>query len=241
MYINILLPVYNEELRLHNGVVRTIEYMKKIEYDNYCLTIVDNASTDQTQELGRKLASEYEQVNYLRLEEKGVGIAFRSGVGCNTSDVVGYMDIDLSTDVTHLSDVIKIMNEQSEVQVINASRLNKRSETVGRKWYRNITSYGLTLLLKMTLHLKASDSICGFKFFRKDFVEQLIAESSNENGWFFIIELLLRAERHNAKIIELPVRWKDDYNTTVHVRKLVVNYLKNIYHLRRQFKKEKIL
>lgn len=241
MFINILLPVYNEELRITHGVTNVIKYFDSIHYTDYRLTIIDNASVDRTKELGLALSEQYEQVFYRRLEKKGVGIAFRAGVSQNTCNIVGYMDIDLSTDIRHLSDVIRIMKKDPDVKLINASRLNKKSNTVGRKWYRNLTSYGLTFLLKLTLHLKASDSICGFKFFRKEFAEQLISESSHENGWFFIIEMLLRAERHHAKIIELPVRWIDDYNSTVHVGRQILDYLKNIARLRRQFRLEKIL
>lgn len=241
MFINILLPVYNEEKRLERGVTKTIEYFQSINFDDYCLNIIDNASNDSTEIIGKKLSNKYNKVFYNRLEEKGVGIAFRYGVSKNQCDVVGYMDIDLSTDIKHISDVIDIMQKDSSVKLLNASRLNKHSDTIGRKWYRNITSYGLTFLLKLCLGLKASDSICGFKFFRKEFVEELISQSTKENGWFYIIELLLRAERSGEKIVELPVRWKDDYNTTVNVRALIMNYLKNIHRLRKQFRLEKIL
>ena len=126
--------------------------------------------------------------------------------------------------------------------MVNASRLNKKSNTIGRKWYRMITSYGLSFVLKLFLHMKATDAICGFKFFRKQAIEKLISSfDSNEKGWFYVIELLLRAERSNLSIFELPVKWEDDYNTTVHVWKLIKNYMRNIFILRRKFKKEGIL
>lgn len=241
MFINILLPVYNEEMRLEKGVKDTIRYFESINYTGYILTIVDNGSTDKTANIAEMLKKTYEQVHYLRLGEKGVGIAIRRGVLQNCCDIVGYMDIDLSTDIQHLRDVIDIFEEESDVAVVNGSRLNKNSKTIGRKWYRNVTSHGLTIILKIFLKMKATDSICGFKFFRKLVVENLINESGDEKGWFFIIELILRAERKNYKIRELPVRWQDDYNTTVHVWKLIREYLKSIWKLRRQFKKENIL
>ena len=90
--------------------------------------------------------------------------------------------------------------------------------------------------------MKATDAICGFKFFRKQAIEKLISSfNSNEKGWFYVIELLLRAERSNLSIFELPVKWEDDYNTTVHVWKLIKNYMRNIFILRKKLKKEGIL
>ena len=240
MFLNILLPVYNEERRLERGVAGTIAYMESIGYTDYMITIEDNASADSTEKIAKELCERYPQVHYDRLEIKGVGAAFRSGVAHNTCDIVGYMDIDLSTDVRHLKQVIGSFKKYPELDMVNGSRWSKKSDTQGRKWYRNLSSYGLTFMLKVFLKMKASDSICGFKFFRKDYVEELIEESGDEAGWFFLIELLLRGERKHAHIAELPVRWQDDYDSKVDYVKVIRNYLSNICRLRRQFKKEGI-
>jgi len=241
VFLNILLPVYNEERRITKGVEGTVAFLKEIGFDDYRITIEDNASKDRTEEIARELCERYPQVNYERLDKKGVGVAFRNGVKSNPCDIVGYMDIDLSTDIRHLEQVINIFKNEPDTLMVNGSRFSKTSDTTGRKWYRNLSSYGLTFLLKLRLHMKASDSICGFKFFRKDFVEKLIAESGDEAGWFFIIELLLRAERKGSVVRELPVRWQDDYDSKVDYIKVISNYLKNISRLRKQFRKEGIL
>lgn len=239
-YLNVLLPVYNEQLRLEAGVRGTIEYFDDIGEEDYELTIVDNASVDETQAIAERLCEEFSNVHYIRLHEKGVGVAFRAGVAANKSPIVGYMDIDLSTDVKHLLDMLRVFREKPEVGMLNASRWNRSADTRGRKWYRNITSHGLTWLLKLALQMKASDAICGFKFFRKDVVEALIEKAdSSENGWFYIIELLLRAERAGYVVYELPVHWEDDYRSTVNVRKVVWNYCTHIVKLRKAFGRER--
>ena len=65
--------------------------------------------------------------------------------------------------------------------------------------------------------------------------EQLVRECYNDNGWFYMIEFLLRAERDGMRICDLPVEWTEDYNTTVNVGKTVRNYLKNIRRLKKAF------
>ena len=242
-YLNILLPVYNERFRLEKGVRELIAFFNSIDEDGYELTIIDNASTDGTSRIAQVLCSEYQQVNYIRLEIKGVGIAFRAGIRNNDASVVGYMDIDLSTDVRHLTEVLELFRTQPELDIINASRYNKKSQTIGRKWYRNLTSQCLTLLLRITLGLKATDSICGFKFFRKQTAEWLVSQTKDgDNGWFYIIELLLRAERAGLSIYELPVRWQDDVeHSTVKVCNLILNYCRQILKLRKTFRAENIL
>ena len=232
---NILFPVYNEEKRLERGICKTASFLTRyLPEETFHLTIVDNASTDRTEEVARKLAEELPEVDYIRIAEKGVGAAFRAGVAQNTSEIVGYMDVDLSTDIRHLLSVVSLFQEHPEIMMINGSKQAKGARTIGRKWYRNLTSKGLTLVMKTRLHMQQADAICGFKFFRKDFVEELIRQSdATENGWFFIIELLIRAERSGELVVELPVRYVEEEGGHVHVVRQTIDYLKNIEKLRR--------
>lgn len=234
--LNIIFPVLNEENRLRNGIDRTVAYMRANIQMPFSLSIVDNGSTDATDEIAHELCAKYPELSYTRIPEIGLGIAFREGVKNNRCDYVGYMDIDLATNLKHLAQVQKLFAEDIDLEFINGSRFNKDSVVMGRKWYRSITSYGLLFMLHTFLSMKATDAICGFKFFKKETAEQLIADSSqNENGWFFIIEMLLRAERTGVKIHELPVEWRDDSQTKVQFIATIKNYTKNIWRLYRVF------
>ncbi len=238
MSINLLFPVLNERLRLENGIERSMAYLKENVTIPYSLTILDNGSEDETPEIGKRLAEKYPEVSYVRVGERGVGVAFRKGIELNKSDIVGYMDIDLSTDLKYLGKTIEAFEKRPELQYVNGTRFSKKSDTKGRKWYRKITSMGLVFLLKTIFHMKATDAVCGFTFLRKEAAEQLVKESSNDNGWFYTIEFLLRAERDGMVIYDMPVEWQEDYNTTVKIWKTIKNYLMQIYRLKKTFRQE---
>ena len=236
--INLLFPVLNERLRLQKGIETTIAYVREQVTIPCKLTILDNGSEDETPEIGKKLEEAYPEVSYVRVVERGVGVAFRKGIELNDCDIVGYMDIDLSTDLKYLGKTIEMFQNDPNLQYVNGSRFSKESDTKGRKWYRKITSMGLVLLLKTLFHMKATDAVCGFTFLRKEAAEQLVRESSQDNGWFYTIEFLLRAERDGMKIYDMPVEWQEDYNTTVKVWKTIKNYLIQMYHLKKAFRQE---
>lgn len=238
MEITILFPVLNEKLRLQKGIETTVTYMKEQCTIPFHLMILDNGSTDETPQIAEKLCEKYKEVSYVRLEERGVGIAFRKGIELNQSDIVGYMDIDLSTDIKHLGEAIHIFETCPEIAYINGTRFSKASDTKGRKWYRKITSKGLLILLKAAFHMKCTDAVCGFTFLRKETAKKLVEVSGNDNGWFYTIEFLLRAERMGVSIMDMPVEWQEDYNTTVKVWKTVKNYLVQIRRLRKEFARE---
>ncbi|MGN0376383.1 MAG: glycosyltransferase [Suilimivivens sp.] len=236
--INLLFPVLNERLRLRNGIEKSMEYLRENVTIPYRLTILDNGSDDETPDIGRELAAKYPEVSYVRVGERGVGVAFRKGIELNESDIVGYMDIDLSTDLKYLGKTIELFLAKPELQYVNGSRFSRESDTRGRKWYRKITSMGLVFLLKTIFHMKATDALCGFTFLRREEAERLVRESSNDNGWFYTVEFLIRAERDGMVIYDMPVEWQEDYNTTVKVWKTIKNYLVQIYRLHKALKNE---
>ena len=237
--INLLFPVLNERLRLQKGIETTIAYVREQVTIPCKLTILDNGSEDETPEIGKKLEEAYPEVTYVRVGERGVGVAFGKGIELNDCDIVGYMDIDLSTDLKYLGKTIEMFQQDPELQYVNGTRFSKESDTKGRKWYRKITSMGLVFLLKTIFHMKATDALCGFTFLRREEAEQLVAESSQDNGWFYTVEFLLRAERDGMKICDMPVEWQEDYNTTVKVFKTIKNYIIQIHRLRMALKSEK--
>ncbi len=240
MTYNIIFPVYNEENRLENGISKTVEFLKNELSQRECqITIVDNASIDSTAAISKSLCQKYSNVHYIRIEEKGVGAAFRAGIRSNKCDIVGYMDIDLSTDLKHLREMVEIFENEESVGIVNGSRYSKQSRLVGRNWCRNVISYVLVFILKFFLSMGATDAICGFKFFKKDIIEKLVKESTAEDGWFYIIELLLRAERGGIHIKELPVLWVFEKHTKVKIFKVTCNYLRHIWRLFWIFRKDK--
>lgn len=233
--ITLLFPVLNERLRLEKGIEQTMEYMRKNVFIPYLVLILDNGSQDETPEIGKRLAAKYPEVSYVRVGERGVGVAFRKGIELNQCDIVGYMDIDLSTDLKYLGKTIHLFETLPHLDYVNGSRFNKKSDTRGRKWYRKITSAGLVFLLKAVFRMKATDALCGFTFLRREAAERLVRESSQENGWFYTVEILLRAERDGMSICDLPVEWQEDYNTTVKIWKTIKNYLVQMVKLKKAF------
>lgn len=241
MTINLLFPVLNERLRLERGIDNCMKYLTENVTIPYELTILDNGSDDETPDIARTLESKYPQVKYVRIDERGVGIAFKTGIEMTTADIVGYMDIDLSTDLKYLSKTISLFEKDESLQYVNGSRFSPDSDTKGRKWYRKITSAGLVWILKVLFKMKATDALCGFTFLRSDLAKELVAQCSDDHGWFYTVEFLLRAERMGANIFDMPVEWVEDYDTTVKVWKTIKNYIKQMRRLRKLFKKEGIL
>ena len=106
MKVNIVFPVYNEEIRIKHGIEALLQYLEIHKEIRYIITIVDNGSTDNTENIAREYDDNNNSIYYIKnRKKKGVGIAFKTAVKVNCCDIIGYMDIDLSTDINALSDV----------------------------------------------------------------------------------------------------------------------------------------
>ncbi len=104
-----------------------------------------------------------------------------------------------------------------------------------------VTSMGMLFLLKTVFLMRSTDALCGFTWVRKESADKLAQVTRPERGWFYMVEFLLRAERMHMNIVDLPVVFTEDYDTTVHVGSTILNYLKNLASLRVAFWKERFL
>jgi putative flippase GtrA len=212
--VDIVVPVYNEQLALEASIRRLHAYLMTQFPLPWSVTIADNASTDDTWTISRRLTDELEGVHAIHLDDKGRGLALRTAWTASDAPVVAYMDVDLSTDLDALLPLVApLVSGHSDVAI--GTRLARGSRVV-RGPKREVISRCYNLLLKATLHNGFSDAQCGFKAIRTD-VARTLLPLVEDDGWFFDTELLVVAERNGLRIHEVPVDWVDDPDSRVDV------------------------
>jgi glycosyltransferase involved in cell wall biosynthesis len=231
---DLTIPVLNEEETLERNVLKSLNYIQTNITKNIRIIIADNGSTDKTQYIGEKLDEKYNEITFLKVPRKGVGLALRTSWMSSKADVVGYMDLDLATDLKHLKEVYDILIKESEFEIVNGSRLLKKSKVENRTILREVTSRVFNKLVQNLLGVKLSDGMCGFKFFKRERAVELINTGINIDGWFFSTEILVKAYWVNSKVKEIPVKWTDDINSKVNVKKLSKEYFIEILRLRKE-------
>ena len=146
--IDIVVPVYNEETILSRNINILNEYLEKHCEYHWRIIIANNGSTDETENIGNLLANKYPSILLLSIPEKGRGKALNVAWSQSEAAIVAYLDIDLSTRLKHLNELIKSIEEGSEVAI--GSRLLKKS-LVRRSFLRTTLSKTYNLLIKIYL------------------------------------------------------------------------------------------
>ncbi len=229
--IEIAIPVLNEETHLEKQILKILFFInEKLADYNVSLVIADNGSTDKTTEIAKKLSLN-EKIRFISTKEKGVGRALKKAWTSSTADIVGYMDLDLATDINSLQKALDKLLYENYV-IVNGSRYLPSSKIINRKLHRGIISRMFNSFLKILFFSKITDGMIGFKFMQKKFLPMILNNGAVSHGWIFCSEFLIVGEYLNLPIKEISVRWEDDKSSKVKIFKLTIEYLRALIKLK---------
>jgi glycosyltransferase involved in cell wall biosynthesis len=231
--LDVVLPVYNEEKDIEASCkVLTTFLEANCPYD-WRIVIADNASTDATPSIAKRLASKDSRIRHLRLDLKGRGRALKTAWLSSDADIVSYMDIDLSTDLKSFMPLIESI-AHGDAEVAIGSRFHRESE-VKRCLKREVCSRTFIGLIKTFFPRSSfSDAQCGFKAVSRRAVDDLLPHVKNV-GWFFDTELLLLADHYRYKVVNVPVKWVEDTNSKVKILKTGMEHSLGVLRMRLSF------
>ena len=234
MTFDVTIPVLNEEETLARQVGILHAFLKThfTSPGQWRIVIADNGSEDQTRPIAEQLSQQYQEVEWVSVPRRGVGLALKTSWGQSQADIVGYMDLDLATDLSHFLEAYQALAEQ-DYDLVYATRLHRNSQVINRPFKREVASRGFNFLLKSYLGVKFSDGMCGFKFLKREKLAALQDGGAQNDGWFFSTELLTVAEWQGLKLYELPVKWTDDVSSSkVEIIPLAKRYIRSMVALK---------
>jgi glycosyltransferase involved in cell wall biosynthesis len=233
----ITIPVLNEEKELEKNIYTIHNYLLENFSDQkmWSIVIADNGSNDGTQRIAQSMVNKYSWLKYIRLEQKGVGRALKAAWSQSNASIVGYMDLDLATDLKYLTYALSAISEKN-YDIVYGTRLHKNSTVIRRSLKREITSRVFNFILKIYLQINFSDGMCGFKFLKRNIFKKLYDGGAVSDGWFFSTELLTVAEWFGYKMYELPVHWTDSSDSQANIIRLTIEYLKAMKTLKKRKK-----
>lgn len=234
MTFDITIPVLNEEETLQKQIKKLHRFLLSHfpSKNQWRIVIADNGSTDRTAEIAENLVSSHSEIFYTKVPERGVGLALKTSWSQSKADIVGYMDLDLATDLKYFLEAYQVLVAK-DYDFVYGTRLHPKSEVIGRSMVREFTSRAFNKILKIYLGNRFSDGMCGFKFLKRKYYPALQEGGAQNNGWFFSTELLTVAEWQKLRIYELPIKWTDDTSSSrVQILPLAKKYLASMMVLK---------
>ncbi len=104
------------------------------------------------------------------------------------------------------------------------------ASNVNRGFKRETISRGYNLMLRLALGVRVHDAQCGFKAISAAAARELLPQVE-DGGWFFDTELIVAAQRSARPVLEIPVDWVDDPDSSVALVRTAVEDLKGVARL----------
>jgi glycosyltransferase involved in cell wall biosynthesis len=229
--LSIVIPAFNEELRLPATLERIAAYLEASRRDAEVL-VVDDGSKDRTAAVAESFRG---KIPLLRVVPNGVnrgkGYSVRHGVQEAHGQIVLFTDADLSAPIEEADKLIDALKTHNCAVVIGSRAVDRSLITVHESPFREFAGIIFNKLVRIILWLPFVDTQCGFKAFNRERC-QIIFEHQTIERFGFDPELLYLARHHGLRAVEIPVRWGHSPATKVSMLRDSLEMFLDVFQIR---------
>ena len=192
MYIDVIIPALNEA----GNIGDLVREVKAQSIDK--VIVVDNNSTDNTAQVALEAGA-------LVIQEprRGYGYACAAGVAASTANVLVFIDGDFSFLPNEMSRLIEPITK-NQADLVLGARVRGHIEPGAMPFQQRFGNALIAWLMRGLYHLSLSD-LGPYRAIRRDFVLALAMEELTY-GW--PAEMIIKAAKQHARIIEVPVSFR---------------------------------
>ncbi len=208
MSVSVIIPAYNEAVRLPSTLAATAAYFAT-RGEAFEILVVDDGSTDATAAAVSAFAQQRPEIDVQCLSyggNRGKGYAVRYGMMRASGERRVFCDADLATPAEEYDIVLTAMDAQNAPIGIGSRPLRTSSLLVHQPWYREQLGRSFNAAVQILAVPGIKDTQCGFKIFTADAAKAVFSRCRID-GFAFDSEALFIARRLGYGIAEVPIRW----------------------------------
>lgn len=216
----VIIPTYNEK----DNIVDLVEQIQAHTrgYD-VSILIVDSHSPDGTGEVADQISRQNSKVHVFHQTKKlGLGKAyldgFRWALNCNC-DAIVTMDADFSHDPCYIP---QLLGQLGSYDFIIGSRYAPGGAVVNWPLHRRLLSRFANAYARTLIGIGLRDLTNAYQCFPHRFLRILLEPELRSTGYAFLIEFKLRFLMRHARVLEIPIIFKDRTRGESKVSKRVI-------------------
>ena len=212
----IVIPAYNEEENIENVVAQWHPIVEKTGEDSR-LFVINDGSTDRTQEELDHLQGKYPQLRTVKKENQGHGATILYGYRCAIAEGADYIFQTDSDGQTDPAEFEEFWEAREKYDAVIGNRI-ERGDGKDRKFVENI----VCLLLRMIFGVKIEDANAPFRLMKTSLVEKYIGKLPKN---FNIPNIMFTTYfvYHHEKVIFIPITFKPRQGgvNSINIKKIV--------------------
>jgi dolichol-phosphate mannosyltransferase len=201
----VVIPTYNEADNVRPIVARVLAAVPEAD-----ILIADDNSPDGTGDLADELAAQDDRVQGLhRPGKQGLGAAYVAGFALARErgyDTVVEMDADGSHAPEQLP---RLLEALGEADAVLGSRYVAGGTVVNWPRRRELLSRGGNRYVQLALGMPVRDATGGFRAYRLALLDKIDIESVASQGYCFQVDVVWRAYRQGARLVEVPITFTE--------------------------------
>ncbi len=223
--LSVVIPCYNEEAILWSAVAELVEGLREMGR-SFEVLVSENGSKDDTRAIAAKLGRAFDEVRALESDEPNYGLALRRGILAAQGTYVLCEEIDLC-DLDFHRRALAILDAGDADMVVGSKA--HRDANDQRPVVRRAATQVINGLLRVMLGFKGTDTH-GLKAFRRDRLMATVDRCVVDKD-LFASELVIRAERYDVRVVEIPIQIHEKRPPSIHLFRRVPNVLRNLARL----------
>jgi dolichyl-phosphate beta-glucosyltransferase len=225
---SLVIPAYNESLRLAAGFERLRPVLDEMDPEQIEVIVVDDGSSDDTMQVAHDVYGHLPHVRFVQQpQNRGKGAAVRLGISVASAPLVIATDADLSIRPIHLPDFVIALHDTALVPGSREHDTADGYDTIlrtmaGRVFNRLVRHYTGTTL---------RDTQCGCKGFQLG-PARMLGLLGFYDRFVYDAEMLYLADQLGIAVQPIPVTWDDIAGSTVHVGRDSIQMIRDLRSLK---------
>ncbi len=197
--IAVLIPCFNEEKTIQKVIEDFLDILKNYNFKIYAY---DNASSDNSANIIKKINNE--KVKYKYIEQKGKGNVIKQMLNEIQADCYILVDGDDTYPTQKSLEMIKLI-QNNNCDMVVGDRLSGNFKEKNERLFHSFGNKFITKLVNLFFNASLKDVMSGYRAFNKNFAKNL---NILTKGFEIETEISIFALRNNFKIIEIPINIK---------------------------------
>jgi dolichyl-phosphate beta-glucosyltransferase len=211
-HLGVVIPAYNEEVRLNKSLSRVREYFDAQDY-TWCAIVVSDGSTDKTVQIAQSFAESDSRFSVHHYEpNRGKGCAVRTGMMLLEADWLLLSDADLAAPI---EEVEKLFAAKCEI-AIGSRPLKESNLEIRQPKLREFGGRVFNFIVQRLAIKGIKDTQCGFKLFEHDVAKDAFSRCEID-GYGYDFEVLMVGSKLGYNIAEVPIRWAHQEGSKVRI------------------------